>query len=66
MKPKFPKVVVKLTGEDGGAFQMIGRTRATMRKAGVASVDIEAFTTEAHSGDYDNVISTIMKWVTVK
>lgn len=62
---KFPKVSVKLTGEDGNAFFMVGRTRDALRKARVSNELIEEFSKEALSGDYNHVIQTIMAWVEV-
>jgi hypothetical protein len=62
---KFPNVEVKLVGEDGNAFFMIGRTIAALRKGGATTEQVNEFQTEAMSGDYDNVIQTIMRWVEV-
>lgn len=65
MTPKFPQVEVQLTGADGNAHNIIGMVRRAMRKAGIATADIDDFTTTATSGDYDNVIATAMRYVTV-
>lgn len=64
-EPKYPDVEVQLSGEDGNAFMMIGRTRRALKRHGVGDEEIEQFSTEATSGDYDNVIATIGRWVTV-
>jgi len=63
--PKYPDIEVQLTGEDGNSFVIIGRCRAAMRRAGVADSEIDAFTTEAKSGDYDGVLRTCLKWFDV-
>lgn len=60
---KYPEVTVKLVGEDGNAFFIIGRTSQALRLAGVSQEEISAFQAEAMSGDYDNVLQTVMKWV---
>lgn len=65
MESKYPGVTVPLTGQDGNAFFIISRTQAALRKAGVSSGEIAQFTTEAESGDYDNVLRTVMRWVDV-
>lgn len=65
-EPKYPNVTVQLSGEDGNAFMMIGRTSGALRRAGVSQEEITEFTNEATSGDYDNVISTIGKWVEIE
>lgn len=61
--PKYPHVRVRLSGEDGNAFFIIGRTMTAMRRADVADEEIERYRREAESGDYDNVIQTTMRWV---
>ena len=62
-KPKYPDVHVELSGQDGSAYAIIGRTRRELRKAKVEDDVIERFTAEAMSGDYDHVLRTVMKWV---
>jgi hypothetical protein len=64
-KPKYEEIHVDLIGEDGNAFVIIARVMRAMRRAGVLDVQIEEFRKEATSGDYDNVIQTVMKWVNV-
>lgn len=66
MDSKYPGVTVRLSGDDANAFMMIGRTRAALRAHGVSVEEVEAFSEEAHAGDYDGVITTIMKWVNVE
>lgn len=61
----YPEVEVQLTGEDGNAFFIISRTMRALRKAGVPRQHVEAFRIEAMSGDYNNVLNTVAKWVTV-
>lgn len=63
---KYPNIEVQLTGEDGNAFMMIGRTMRALRRGGVDHDEIDQFSEEAHSGDYENVLTTIAKWVTVE
>lgn len=62
---KYPNVTVQLTGADGNAFRLIAQTRSALRRAKprVPEEEIETFTEEAQSGDYDNVLQTIMRWV---
>lgn len=61
-EPKHPEVRVQLTGEDGNAFMIIGRVSKALNRAGV---DSSEFCDEAMSGDYDSVLRTCMRWVTV-
>lgn len=62
---KYPNVTVRLTGEDGNAFFIIGRVCNALGRAGVPSSEVEEFSAEATSGDYDHVLGTVMKWVNV-
>ena len=64
--PKYPAIKAKLIGQDGNAFAIIGTVKQALRKANVPSSDIDEFVVEAMSGDYNNVITTALKWVTVK
>lgn len=63
---KYPEIEVQLTGEDGNAFAIIGRVARAMRYAGVKQTEISEFNKDAMSGDYDHVLQTAMKWVTVR
>ena len=64
--PKYPNIKAKLIGQDGNAFAIIGTVKQALRKGNVPSDDIDEFVVEAMSGDYNNVITTALKWVTVK
>jgi len=55
-------VNVKMVGEDGNAFAIIGRVTKAMRRAGVDKDIIEKYKNEAMSGDYNNLIVTTMKY----
>jgi hypothetical protein len=61
---KFPEVQVKLVGEDGNAFFILGRVNQAMRRAGVPKEDIDAYNEEAKSGDYNNLLRVTMATVT--
>jgi len=62
---KFPEVEVQLSGKDGNAFAIIGAVSKAMRRGGVSKEDVKEFETAAMSGDYDNVLQTALKTVTV-
>lgn len=62
---KFPDVIVELVGQDGNAFAILGRVAAAMRKAGLGKNDIDDYTEQATSGDYDNLLTVTMQTVTV-
>jgi hypothetical protein len=66
MKVKYPKIKVKLVGEDGNAFAILGRCQRAMRNAGVPDTDQKKFFDEAKSGDYDHLLRTCLKWFDCK
>jgi hypothetical protein len=65
-EPKYPDVVVELTGIDGNAFTILGTVQKALKRAGVNKAELDAYFTESTSGDYDHLIRTAMSWVTVK
>jgi hypothetical protein len=62
---KYPEVEVELTGHDGNAFAIMARVKRELRRAGVSREEIDEFLAECTSGDYDHLLQTCMKWVTV-
>lgn len=64
-QPKYPKVKVELVGQDGNAFAIMGRVGGALKKAGVPKAEIDAYYAESTAGDYDHLLRTAMKWVSV-
>ena len=62
---RHPDVEVQLTGTDGNAFAVLGAVGAALRDAGHHD-DAAAFFAEATSGDYQHLLATCMRWVTVR
>lgn len=70
---KYPEVHVRLVGEDGNAYAIMGRVSAALqrhlRDQGVERKEREAileqYREESMSGDYDNLLRTAMRWVEV-
>jgi hypothetical protein len=60
--PKYPNVTVHLDGEDGNAFDIIGRCMKAARRARLSEEEIDAFTDEAMAGDYDQLLQTCLRW----
>ncbi len=54
---------VKLVGEDGNAFAILGRVCRALREAGANSGYIEQYTREATSGGYDHLLAVTLKYV---
>lgn len=65
MEIKYPNVTVRLTGTDGNAFAVLGAVRAALKKGGVPREQVDEFSSQAMSGDYDHLLQTAMKWVNV-
>jgi hypothetical protein len=65
MDIKYPKVKVKLIGEDGNAFAIIGAVRKAMKRGGCTPEQVEEFQKEATAGDYNHLLQTAMRFVDV-
>ena len=59
---KLSDVSVKLVGEDGNAFSIMGRVTKAMKRAGHSDL-VEEYRKEAMSGDYDKLLQVTMAWV---
>ena len=53
------KVRVRLVGEDGNAFAILGRCAVAMRKAGWSENEIQEFNAECEKGDYQHLLMTV-------
>jgi len=57
-------ITVELVGHDGNAFSILARVSKALRRGGRRDL-VEAFTTEATSGDYSHLLATCHKYVEV-
>jgi len=62
-QPRYPDIQVQLTGQDGNAFAILGRTTGALRRAGLPQEEIDDYVAEATSGDYDHLLQTTMRWI---
>jgi hypothetical protein len=62
---KYPEIKVQLTGQDGNAFAIMGAVQKALRKAGVPQTELDEYYRESTSGDYDGLLQTAMRWVSV-
>ena len=62
---KYPEIQVQLTGTDGNAFAIMGAVQKALRKAGVPQTELDEYYKESTSGDYDWLLQTAMRWVSV-
>lgn len=63
-KTRHPEIGVQLTGGDGNAFFILGKVRKALRSNGVSQEEVDEFSNEAMSGDYNNLLKVCMEWVT--
>jgi hypothetical protein len=56
---------VRLIGEDGNVYNLIGLCLEAGRRAGYTSEQLKCFKQEAMSGDYDHALQTCMSWFEV-
>ncbi len=57
-------IKVKLIGEDGNAFYILGKVKKALEKAGERDL-AEEYIKEATSGDYNHLLATTTKYVIV-
>jgi hypothetical protein len=60
------KARVKLVGEDGNAFAILGRCVAAGKKAKYTPEQLKAFKDDATSGDYNHLLATCCEWFEVR
>lgn len=58
-------VPIKLVGEDGNAFSILGRAKKQAREYGVPPEEFTKYSNEAMEGDYDHLLRTTMKYFDV-
>ncbi len=66
MGVRYPNVTVELVGHDGNAFSILGRVTRELRRAGVSDQEVQAYTDEASSGDYDHLLRVTMHTVSIE
>ncbi len=54
---------VKLVGEDGNAFAILGRVRRALLDAGASAEYVERYTREATSGNYDHLLAVTLEYI---
>ena len=59
------KPVVKLIGENGNAFLILGKVTKALKRVGMKT-ESDAFLEEAMAGDYNHLLRTAMKYVEIE
>lgn len=65
MKEPKPKPKVKIVGEDGNAFAIMGRIIKALRKAGADEEYINKYKQDAMSEDYDHLLVVSMEYADI-
>lgn len=58
--------IVKLVGEDGNAFGIMGRVKRVLRAGGADQEYINKYLQESMSGDYDHLLQIACKYVEIR
>jgi hypothetical protein len=66
MKGPLTKPTVKLIGQDGNAFSIMGHVKKALKHAGADKEYIDKYLNEAISLDYDNLLAVSMEYVDVE
>ena len=66
MKAPETRPVVKLVGEDGNAFAIMGRVSKALKRAGADKGYIDKYIAESMSGNYDHLLNVAMEYVDVE
>ena len=62
---RHPEIEVELVGQDGNAFAILGKVKKALRRGDATDDEIKEFMKEAMGGDYNSLLQTCMKWVSV-
>lgn len=63
---KYPHIKVNIIGQNGNAFCILGICQRAMEQANCTQQEIDAFMTEATSGDYNHLLAMVMAWFNVE
>jgi hypothetical protein len=66
MKGPETKPTVKLLGQDGNAFSIMGCVKQALKRAGADKEYVDRYLSEATSGDYDHLLVVSMGYVEVE
>ena len=66
MKGPLNKPTVKLIGQDGNAFSVMGLVKKALKHAGADKEYVDKYLKEAISGDYDHLLVVSMEYVNVE
>lgn len=62
---RYPAIRVQLINEDGNAFVILSKVSSAMQRARISDSERDQFYKEATSGDYNHLLRTCTRWVTI-
>jgi hypothetical protein len=65
MKAPEQRPKVRLIGEDGNAFAVLGKVSKALKSAGADKDYIDQYLNKAMSGDYDHLLGVTMEYIDV-
>jgi len=65
MRKPEKRPTVKLVGENGNAYGIMGRVKRALRSGGADQEYITKYLQESMTGDYDHLLQTALKYVEV-
>ena len=66
MKGPLSKPTVKLTGQDGNAFSVMGLVKKALKHAGADKEYVDKYLKESTVGDYSYLLAVSMEYVNVE
>ena len=66
MKEPETKPTVKLTGQDGNAFSIMGAVKNALRQTGADKEYVDKYLKEAMAGDHNHLLAVSMEYVNVE
>jgi len=65
MTLSYEKPKVKLIGNDGNAFFILGQVKKAMKKAGASEDELVQYVQEATTGDYNHLLQVSMEYIDI-
>ena len=62
---RYPAIQVPLIGRGSNALAVVAAVSRALEQAGVRQEEIANFYDEALSGDYNRVLQTALRWITI-
>lgn len=56
---------IDLSTIDGNAYAIMGAAQRKLKQAGASQEEINQYLDESMSGDYENLVATVSKWLVV-